>query len=402
MKSSKEDQIKALMAAVFLLGLVGLAFTGSIPGLGGLNFSPLIQDSQTVQLEDYYVNARNGEIISYISNILVVPLWLMVLVAPLLLLLIYRRYGREKTFLVHSVLCNLPRLRKPWLVNMIFRGKLNDFDEVGFYATLLDLHRRKILDIQSEGEGIEIILRDEPRAADDSYEEKVVGFIKKHSENGVFDTRVFSEKIAALRSRGYYEKSARESLHALHAEMLNLKIGPGEDKGQEFYSDHLKQRIMIVAVPFMLMIVAGISVVPYEYSNPMIKTCMMAVSFLFLQSLIPAAIAPRTVFSRWRDDLYKEKLEWDAFKSFLCDPNMMQKYAPQDLAIWSEWLAYGTALGVGDSVSRAMKNLNVPVHIDADNLTRFADQFDSSYDLASRHLATKEEDEMRRLLAKSQ
>jgi hypothetical protein len=64
MKSSKEDQIKALMAAVFLLGLVGLAFTGSIPGLGGLNFSPLIQDSQTVQLEDYYVNARNGEIIS--------------------------------------------------------------------------------------------------------------------------------------------------------------------------------------------------------------------------------------------------------------------------------------------------------------------------------------------------
>ena len=57
---------------------------------------------------------------------------------------------------------------------MIFRGKLNDFDEVGFYATLLDLHRRKILDIQSEGEGIEFILRDEPRAADDSYEEKVV------------------------------------------------------------------------------------------------------------------------------------------------------------------------------------------------------------------------------------
>ena len=85
------------MAAVFLLGLVGLAFTGSIPGLSGLNFSPLIQDSQTVRLEDYYVNARNGEIISDVSNILVVPLWLMVLVAPLLLLLIYRRYGREET-----------------------------------------------------------------------------------------------------------------------------------------------------------------------------------------------------------------------------------------------------------------------------------------------------------------
>lgn len=184
--------------------------------------------------------------------------------------------------------------------------------------------------------------------------------------------------------------------------MLDLKIGPREDIDQEFHSVYHRQRIMLVAVPFMLMIVAGISVVPYEYTNPMIKTCMMAISFLFLQSLIPAAIVPRAVFSRWRDDLYKKKLEWDAFKSFLDDSNMMQKYAPQDLAIWSELLAYGTALGVDDSVSRAMKNLNVLVHIDADNLTRFADQFDSSYDLASRHVATKEEDEIRRLQAKSQ
>ncbi|HEX7556653.1 MAG TPA: hypothetical protein VF338_08510, partial [Leptolinea sp.] len=77
-------------------------------------------------------------------------------------------------------------------------------------------------------------------------------------------------------------------------------------------------------------------------------------------------------------------------------------YAPQDLAIWSEWLIYGTALGVGDCVSRAMKNLNIPAHIDADNLTRFANQFESIYDLASRHVATKEEDEMRRLMAESQ
>ncbi len=400
MRSSKEDQIKALMVAVFLLGLVGLASTGSIPGLGGP--SPLVQDSQTANIEDYHTVARNGEIISAVSSILVVPLWLMVLAAPLLLLWIYRRYGREKTFLVPSVLCNLPRLRKPWLVNMIFRGTPNDFDEAGFYATLLDLHRRKILDIQSEGEGIEIILRDEPRAADDSYEEKLVGFIKNHSENGVFDTKMFSARIASLRASGYYEKSARKALFALRDEMLDLMTGPGEDMDREFHSDYHRQRIMLVIVPLMLMVATGISVVPYEYTNPMIKTCIVAVSFLFLQSLIPAAIAPRTVFSRWRDDLYKEKLEWDAFKAFLGDSTMMQKYAPQDLAIWSEWLAYGTALGVGDSVSRAMKDLNVPVHIDADNLNRFADQFDSSYDLATRHLATKEEDEMRRSMAESQ
>ena len=70
---------------------------------------------------------------------------------------------------------------------------------------------------------------------------------------------------------------------------------------------------------------------------------------------------PSTLFGHWKDDRYKEKLEWDAFTHFLSDMAMIQKYAPADLSMWGEWLVYGTALGVGDKVEKAMKALNIRV-----------------------------------------
>ena len=81
---------------------------------------------------------------------------------------------------------------------------------------------------------------------------------------------------------------------------------------------------------------------------------------VIVQALI-AVSAPSTLFGHWKDDRFKEKLEWDAFTRFLSDMAMMQKYAPEDLSMWGEWLVYGTALGVGDKVEKAMKALNIRI-----------------------------------------
>jgi uncharacterized membrane protein len=57
----------------------------------------------------------------------------------------------------------------------------------------------------------------------------------------------------------------------------------------------------------------------------------------------------------------KEKLEWDAFSAFLSDFAMIQRYAPQDMNMWKEWLIYGTALGVGENVAAALADLNIAI-----------------------------------------
>ncbi|MEI8331463.1 MAG: hypothetical protein WCF90_07425 [Methanomicrobiales archaeon] len=79
-----------------------------------------------------------------------------------------------------------------------------------------------------------------------------------------------------------------------------------------------------------------------------------------LQTAIVYA-APLTLFVKWKDDCYKEKLEWDAFTHPHSDKAMIQKDAPADFSIWGEWLVYSTALGVGDKVERAMKTLDISI-----------------------------------------
>ena len=76
-----------------------------------------------------------------------------------ILLLIYYHYGRERKFTVTTYLSTIPNLAlKPWQVNLLFKDDALDFDQDGYYATLLDLHRRKLISItrrvKAKGKGL--------------------------------------------------------------------------------------------------------------------------------------------------------------------------------------------------------------------------------------------------------
>ncbi|RLF98906.1 MAG: DUF2207 domain-containing protein, partial [Candidatus Wolframiiraptor sp.] len=111
----------------------------------------------------------------------------------------------------------------------------------------------------------------------------------------------------------------------------------------------LAATLFFISLVFMQML-------PYFSS---ITTQIFVGSLIFLIQSLVAVAAPSTLFGRWRGSTYKEKLEWDAFKKFLSDLALIKRYAPQDISIWGEWLIYGTALGVGDKVVKAMNELNI-------------------------------------------
>ena len=71
--------------------------------------------------------------------------------------------------------------------------------------------------------------------------------------------------------------------------------------------------------------------------------------------------APPSLLGHWKEDYYKEKLEWDSFKRFISDLDQLKKYNIKDIGIWQEWLIYATALGIGKQVSRSMRTLNINV-----------------------------------------
>ena len=71
------------------------------------------------------------------------------------------------------------------VVNLVFKGDAFDFDEDGFYATLLDLDRRGAIKIEST-DGTRIMLLDAPAKDIDSYERKVLNFLKDNLCEGSF------------------------------------------------------------------------------------------------------------------------------------------------------------------------------------------------------------------------
>ncbi len=291
----------------------------------------------------------------------------LVLLFPLALALFYFKFGKEKKFTVPSTLSYVPHRRKPWLVNMVFKGDAFDFDENGFYATILDLHERGVIEIDSNA-GLKIRLLKDVDATDaakneyDDYERNVLSFLKEHSVRGTFDPGALEAEVEHLRS----SVGRSSELKALHDRMDEL-LRTGDRAAAGAFVSGRSLRVfggsgagyllqIAFYVLFFAIFLGGISLL----ENLVIATALI----LLAQAAVPA-LAPSALFGRWKEDYYKEKLEWDAFRNFLSDFAMIKKYAPEDLGMWKEWLIYGTALGVGDKVREAMDAMNIIIPIAA-------------------------------------
>lgn len=79
-------------------------------------------------------------------------------------------------------------------------------------------------------------------------------------------------------------------------------------------------------------------------------TCAILLALVILIQASLAYYYALTVFSRWNNDYYREKLEWLAFAKFLAELPGIEKYHPENLDQWGEWLVYGTALGLGEKI----------------------------------------------------
>ena len=159
---------------------------------------------------------------------LLLPLRALILLFPFALLAVYYRFGREKRYIVPKTLSYVPSKRKPWLVNLVFKGDAFDFDKDGFYATLLDLHRRGVVEIDSVT-GTRIKLLQPEESGEDDYEQKVLNFLKSNSIKGVFNAQAFEDNVKNL------QKSRDTSrLQEMHEAMDGLLRYTNQDAASEF------------------------------------------------------------------------------------------------------------------------------------------------------------------------
>ncbi len=303
----------------------------------------------TKELNEKYLLTYNG-----LRTTSYVLLGLM-LIYPLVLLGIYYWKGREKKFVVPEYLSYVPNPKlKPWLVNLLYKGDALTIDDDALYATILDLEKRGYIEIVGDENHVVIKLKKEPQPGElDRYEKDVFDFLKRYSRNGVFDIVSLEEniKLLPLNERIKLSEIVRQITYT--PKWMN-------ELGKKYVTS-FKYKFIIIGIVILTVTILSL---PFLASGangiyaPYSLKLAIPIGIIGFQNLIAGA-APSQLFGRWRGDHYKEKLEWDAFKKLLSDFAMIQKYAPQDLVIWKEWLIYGTALGVGKKVAEAMKKLNV-------------------------------------------
>ena len=337
--------------------------TGSSPRNGLLEVEMLLKPEASSQISGFPrqvsdVKAKTLSAQSSIFDKLFFFVQSLMLIFPLLIALIYYKFGKEKHFIVPKSLSTIPAKRKPWLVNMVFKGDAFDFDEDGFYATLLDLDRRETVKIESTN-GTRIMLLDAHAKDIDGYERKVLNFLKENSWNGsFFSAQGFEEKVELLAKSndeiklGRLHKTMDELMHYINVKEIDNFV---RGRGLRTLGLRIDAKNIIIPLAFIFMVVLSLNP-----SKLLMNSWAVVFIALVLQSLI-VAFAPSALFGKWKDDFYKEKLEWDAFRSFLSDFAMIQQYSPADLIMWKEWLVYGTALGVGDKVAQAMADMNIVV-----------------------------------------
>ncbi|MCE5339223.1 MAG: DUF2207 domain-containing protein [Methanomicrobiaceae archaeon] len=280
---------------------------------------------------------------------------LLVLAMPLILLGVFLRYGREKPFTVPEYLSFTPNPGlKPWQVNLLFKGDALEFDDDGFYATVLDLHRQGKIVVTEKPDGKGVTVRIVSGESADPYEQRVLNFLANIADDHVVDTaelETFAE--TARRTPGYQHRilQYQQSLAALSRDVDTTLA-------RQYVRDG---RGLILPLIFLGAIPCGLAILTFIFAPGAAYLLIPAgvLSFIVAVQVGIAALFPSTLFGIWKGDHYKEKLEWDAFAYFLSDLALIRQYSPADVSMWGEWLVYGTALGLGDKVEQAMKNLNI-------------------------------------------
>jgi uncharacterized membrane protein len=299
------------------------------------------------------VNANNNYSLLYsIFSFLNYLLSALTLGFAIILMLIYYLRGKEKEYVVPEYLNFIPNKRKPWIVNLVFNKSEHKIDPGALYATLLDFHNRKLITI-NEIDSLLFIKINEKSGELDEYEERLYSFLKEYSVSGVIN---FNDFVSKIRSHEYNQSKIRR----ISRELNYLRKNAKSDQLKTFYQSGKRYPSILVGVSTIFFFVFLLSSMIYGNVFPMLNQTFLLSLILIAQSVI-ALLAPPALFGRWKEDYYKEKLEWDSFRNFLTDMAQLEKYKMQDILIWEEWLVYASALGVGKKVAKQMKILNINI-----------------------------------------
>ncbi len=285
-------------------------------------------------------------------------------ISPLVPIIIYLIYGREPKVNYNGIYeRELPSDDPPSVVNALIQNKrsIGKPNMNGFEASIMDLINRKIFEITvGENEHTNDLFL---KLNQDRYDELnkcdriTFNIMNRFSVNNILNMSELSSKLSNETNGKWFANNFDLWKKTVANEYLNKKE-------LSWYFNRTGTELSMIfgllglIFAFILFI---ISILSYHPSSDM---ALWGSIFLGIVSLITIFL-PDDIFGQWTKNGRVYYLKWNNFKKFLKDNSLIEEHPPESIVIWNNYLVYGTALGVADSVYKAMK-LYVP-HVSDDD-----------------------------------
>ena len=283
---------------------------------------------------------------------------LICFIAPLFLIYIYIKYGREPEVNYEGIYeRELPTDDPPAVVNAIINNKDNigKPNMKGFEAAIMDLIDRKVFKIHMEESQHtqDLILEFNSEKFDElsNDEKKVYNLLNTFGEKNTLNISQLSSKLNN-ESNG---KLFVEKFDEWKDSVYDTYIG---DDGLKEYFNNKGNTLSKLFTACGLAIAIILFIISIFSNHPASWILMISAIFLGIISF-GIIFLPEDIFGQWTEKGRLYYLKWQNFKKFLSDNSLIKEHPPESVVIWNKYLVYGTALGVADKVYESMK-LNEP------------------------------------------
>lgn len=295
-------------------------------------------------------------------------------------LLIYFNYGKNPDITYKAEYeRDIPTNDSPAIVNAIcgsgFSKTIGEPDMDGFQATIMDLINKKYLVFEKTSEIQSMNLEIDPtkdKTILKSYELDVLNFLlkftgnneemdideyfmteeecnqeRKHKDENFISMNRISEDLSnpqtALIFRNTYHNWKNNIQKELSTDETLKKIY--DKKG----CTYLRIFGVIGLITAMILFIIAIFNLP--------KANILALSsVIFGLVAITSLILPQRVEGQWTTYGEEYNAKWHNFKKYIEDFSLIKEYPPESIKIWNKYLVYATALGVAQTVRKAMES----------------------------------------------
>lgn len=231
-----------------------------------------------------------------------------------------------------------PTDRKPWEVAKIF---VSSSHYQGFFSSLiLDLARRKVIEIKTEKNNIYLkTLKEQDKEIDDIEQSflHLLNKIKREQDNSLEINKKIKNnefiKMPEIMVRKFFKN--KEEQYVLNPVYAHTNSLADEKIRKQFYPAMSITRKIIFFSVFCLLAIS--MTITNEKGNLLYFFILLSILFIFFIFNIKYFM----IKPEYRDEMKK----WASFRNYISENKHIDDHGHDGIVLWGKWYCYGVALG---------------------------------------------------------